>query len=422
MALFNRNFVLLWQGQLVSQLGNQAFLIATTVYLLESTGSATLVAGAMVAVTVPLVIVGPVGGTIADRHSRRAILVTTDLLRAVAIGGLALCVFRRPEVPLPVIGLIVAVGAFNGVMGALFAPAFQALIPEIVSGERLAAANAVSQMSRQASTLIGQAIGGVLYVAWGPAGLLLFDSVSFAYAGAATWLLPPDRKPPAARASLRRAIERYAVETSEGVAYVWYRPGMAAVVGIFAGVNCLFMPVFVLLPFYTREILGAGPEWYGFLLGASGAGALAGSLAAGVVLTTVSAGATLVRVCIGGVAGAVLLLAATASTWPALAAFVAIGACSSLINVSVITALQSAVPADVRGRVMALVIALSTAAVPIGLGAGGVIGDVWRDSLPVVFAGCGAAIAILIGVSVQAPGFADLLDTRLPGTRQGSFE
>lgn len=74
MALFSRSFILLWQGQLVSQLGNQAFLIATTYYTLEGTGSATLVGVVMMASTVPIVLLGPIGGTLADRHSRRAIL------------------------------------------------------------------------------------------------------------------------------------------------------------------------------------------------------------------------------------------------------------------------------------------------------------------------------------------------------------
>ncbi|MGH9347799.1 MAG: MFS transporter [Vicinamibacterales bacterium] len=409
MALFNRNFVLLWQGQLVSQLGNQAFLIATTFYVLEATGSATLVAGAMMAATVPLAILGPIGGTVADRHSRRAILVVTDLLRALAIGGLGLFVLWRPDVTPRHVGLIIAVAALNGVMGALFAPAFQALLPDLVPNDRLAAANSVSQMSRQTSTLIGQALGGLLYVAWGAAGLLLFDSFSFAYAGVATWFLPPDRQRPQPRASLRLVMQRYVADTREGMAYVWRRTGMSAVLGIFAGVNCLFMPVFVLLPFYTGEVLRAGPEWYGFLLGGSGAGAVAGSIAAGVMLTKVPANPTLVRSCIGGVACGVLLLAVTRSTWLALAAFVGIGALSSLINVAVITAFQSTVAAEVRGRVMALVIALSTAAVPIGMGLGGVLGDVWGGSLPLVFAGSGVAIAMLVGISLKAAGFSAVL-------------
>ena len=405
MALFNRNFVLLWQGQLVSHLGNQAFLIATTFYVLEGTGSATLVAGAMMAATVPVVLLGPIGGTVADRHSRRWILVVTDLSRSVTIGGLGLIVLWRPDLTLRHVGLILAVATVNGVMGALFAPALQALIPDLVSKDRLASANSINQMSTQTATLVGQALGGVLYVAWGPALLLLFDALSFAYAGAATWFLPADERAPRARTSLRLALVRYAADTRAGVAYVRRRTGMTAVLGVFAGVNCLFMPVFVLLPFYAREVLGAGPEWYGFLLSGSGAGALAGSVAAGVVLRTLPAHAALVRIGLGGVAAGVLLLAATGSTWLALGAFAAIGALASVINVTVITAFQSAVPADVRGRVMALVIALSTAAVPIGMGLGGWLGDYWRGSLPRVFAGCGIAIAILAGASWTAKGF-----------------
>ena len=95
------------------------------------------------------------------------------------------------------------------------------------------------------------------------------------------------------------------------------------------------------------------------------------------------------------IAFGVLLLATTDVSWLALAAFVLIGAQSSMINVAVITRFQSAVPAGVRGRVMALVIALATAAAPLGMALGGVVGDLWRSSLPMVFAASGAAIAML---------------------------
>ena len=417
MVLFTRNFVLLWQGQLVSHLGNQAFLIATTFYVLEVTGSATLVAGAMMAATIPLVILGPIGGTIADRHSRRSILLGADVLRALATAGLALVVVSHPDPAAPHIVAIISVAAFNGVMSALFAPAFQALVPDLVPGERLAAANSVNQMSAQTSILVGQALGGVLYVVWGPAVLLLIDAASFAYAGIATWLLPADRPAVRATASLRLGFARYAADTAAGMAYVWRFAGMTTVLAVFAGVNCLFMPVFVLLPFYARDVLGAGPEWYGFLLSGSGVGALAGSVAAGVALQRIRAHAALVRVSLSGVAAGVLLLAATGSTWLALSAFVAIGALSSMLNVTVITACQSAVPGAVRGRVMALVIALSSAAVPLGMGLGGLLGDRWRGSLQLVFAGSGVAIALLAGVSAAMPGFGGVFAT---GHRNGT--
>ena len=410
MAFLSRNFVLLWQGQLVSHLGNQAFLMATTFYLLEVTGSATLVAGAMMAATIPLVILGPIAGAVADRHSRRSILVGADFLRSAAIGGLASVLFWQPDLPSRHLVLIIAVAAFNGIMGALFAPAFQALVPDLVPHGRLATANSINQMSTQTSTLVGQALGGVLYVVWGPAWLLLFDAVSFAYAGIATWCVAADRPVPQVHTGVRVACQRYIADTRAGMAYVWQRTGMTAVLGIFAGVNCLFMPVFVLLPFYVREVLGTGPEWYGFLLSGSGIGALGGSVGASVMLRTIRPHGALVRVCLAGVAAAVLVVAAAGSPWVAFAAFGAIGALSSIINIMVITAFQSAVPPPVRGRVMALVIAVSTAAVPVGMGLAGVLGDRWRSSLPLVFAGSAVAIAVLAGLSCAVRGFGALFD------------
>jgi predicted MFS family arabinose efflux permease len=120
-------------------------------------------------------------------------------------------------------------------------------------------------------------------------------------------------------------------------------------------------------------------------------------------MARVRAVATLVRVCVVGVACCVLMLAATRSAPVALAAFVIIGTLSSLINVIVITAFQTAAPSAVRGRVMALVIAVSTAAVPLGMGLGGVLGALWGESLPLVFAGCGVGIVMLVA-AVQGPG------------------
>jgi predicted MFS family arabinose efflux permease len=409
MAVLTRNFVLLWQGQLVSHLGNQAFLIATASYVLEVTGSATLVAGAMMAATIPLVILGPFGGAVADRHSRRSILMVADVLRAASTGGLALVLMRQSEPTAGVVALILVVAAFNGIMSALFTPAFQSIVPDLVPTDHLAAANSINQMSTQTSTLIGSALGGVLYVTWGPAELLLFDAISFAYGAVATWLLPKDRRR-TSEASLRVAIERYAADMRAGIAYVRTRTGMPAVLGIFAAGNCLFMPVFVLLPLYTREVLGAGPDWYGFLLSGSGIGALMGSAVASVMLRRLQAHTAVIRVGLVIVAASVLLLAATAAEWVALASFIAIGALSSIINVAVITALQVTVPPDVRGRVMGLVIALSTAAVPLGMGLGGALGDRWRGSLHLLFAGSGVGIAILAGLSLVLRGFGGVFE------------
>jgi DHA3 family macrolide efflux protein-like MFS transporter len=414
MAFFNRSFIVLWQGQLVSQLGNQAFLIASALFTLEHTGSTTLVGAVMIASTIPVVVLGPFGGTFADRHSRRAILIATDLLRAGAVGGLALILLSRQDLTTSHIALLVVVAAFNGIMAALFTPAVQAIIPDLVRDDRLASANAVSQFSNQAAILIGQAIGGLLYLRWGPAGLLLFDAISFAYAALATGFIPADAPPRRQTVRLSHSMRRYMVETREGIAYVRQRRGMGTILVTFAGVNFLFMPVFVLLPLYVQTVLGAGVEWYGFLLAGSGAGALCGALAS-VLVTRGRSNATVLGVCVAGIGCCVLALAAASAPRMALAAFVAIGVFSSVINVTVMTRFHAAVPREVKGRVMALVVVSSTAAVPLGMALGGVMGDLWRGSLAAVFALCGGAIAMLAGVAVRVPEFSG--DRSGPGRR-----
>ena len=408
-GVFTRNFFLLWQGQLVSQLGNQAFLIGTTYFVLESTGSAVMVAVTLVAFTAPTVLLGPIAGSVADRHSRRAVLVATDVGRALAIGALGALMIARPEIVASNIALVGVVAVFSGVMAALFTPALQAFIPELVPPERLGAANSLSQMSSQASVLGGQALGGVLYLSWGGGALLLFDAFTFIYAAAATWLIPADRSPTGRRQHIAESLRTYLLEAREGLSHIARRPGMTVLLALFAGVNFLFMPVFVLLPFYTRETLQAGANWYGYVLAGSGAGALAGSALAPAILSRLRDARRTLLICVNGVAGAIVLLAAVTERQVALTAFAVIGALSSIMNVLVITRFQTATPPQLRGRVMAVVIAAASVAVPLRMALGGIIGDLWRESLRGVFAACGGLMVALSLVCARSKGFALVL-------------
>jgi len=111
--------------------------------------------------------------------------------------------------------------------------------------------------------------------------------------------------------SLRRSLDNYAVETTDGLRFVRRQSGMVRLLATFAGVNFLFMPIFVLLPLYVRTALSASVEWYGFLLAGSGGGALCGATLAGFFLSRGRTNTRMLGICIGAIAAAVLVVSAT---------------------------------------------------------------------------------------------------------------
>src|SRR5688572_10041506 len=285
--LWNRDFFLLWQGQTVSQLGNQAFHIAMMSWLLRATGSASLMGLIMFTSLLPGVVLGPVGGTFADRHSRIRIALICDLLSAAAVLALAFMMFDprverlEPAAVRSVIALMFGVSALLGVLRAFFTPALSAVIPDLVPREKIPAANSLNQSSVQGSSLLGQAIGGVLFQILGAAFLYLIDGLSFLFAGLCAFLirLPPRAAVP--RPAAAHPFRQFFRETADGFRYLWKQSGLRDFAVVASLVNFLGMPILVLFPFFVELYLKKDARWYGFLLAAIGAGSVAGFVLAG---------------------------------------------------------------------------------------------------------------------------------------------
>lgn len=404
--LRNLNFLLLWQGQLVSQLGNQAFLIATMFWTMERTGSASLVGALLVCSTLPAIVLGPFGGTFADRHSRKWILVVSDFLKGVAILVVAAVFLWRPDRTELMLAMLFGAATLGGTVNAAFMPAVTAIIPDLVPRPHVAKANALSQLSGQATTLIGQALAGVAYRLVGAPLLLLVDGVTYLVSALSeTFISLPARPRAAYQGGRRRLLREIAAETADGLRYLIRRPGMATFLLVTAALNLLFMPVFVLLPFYVTDVLGAGAEWYGFLLAGLSGGSLGGTLIAGRIRLSGVGRSRLLTAALLVAAGGILASAIVHTRLVALGLFVLLGACTGLINVFVFTLLQLGTAAGMRGRVMALALTLSGAATPLGMGLGGVIGDLTGKNLPLVFGVCGALAVSAVLLAARTPSF-----------------
>jgi MFS family permease len=169
----NRNYRLLWLGQIVSQLGDWFNSVAVYTLLLELTGSATSVALMIIVQFLPMAVIGPVAGVVVDRVNRRRLMIAADILRGLVV--LVLLVVRRPDqvwIAYAAMGTVVSLTAF-------FEPARTAVIPNLTTRSQLLTANALSSATWSAMLAIGAGVGGVVTALLGRNAAFLVNAASF---------------------------------------------------------------------------------------------------------------------------------------------------------------------------------------------------------------------------------------------------
>lgn len=218
----NRGFRTLWLGQVVSQMGDWFDTIAVYTIALQLTGSSRSVALIMVARFLPSVVIGPLSGVVADRFSRRSIMITSDILRALVVLGFLLV--RRPDQ----MWLVYVLTIFQLGFSSFFEPAKTAAIPSIVSDRELLPANAIASVTWSAMLTLGAAIGGFVTGWFGTNAAFVLDSLTFV---ASAILISRVRFPkrvarPKSKLTVAKALG--VSDTIEGARYVKHRPRVFA--------------------------------------------------------------------------------------------------------------------------------------------------------------------------------------------------
>jgi MFS family permease len=218
----NRDFRLLWLGQVVSQLGDWFNTVALYTLVLEMTGSGRAVGLVLVARFLPSVVLGPLSGVVADRFNRRTVMIVSDVLRAVVVLGFLFV--RRPEH----LWLIYALTVVQLALSTFFEPARSAAIPSVVAGRELLAANAISSVTWSAMLTLGAAVGGAVTELTGVRAAFVLDSLTYVVSALLIGSLRLPRRPAREKSRLTVARALGVSDTLEGMRYVWGRPRVFA--------------------------------------------------------------------------------------------------------------------------------------------------------------------------------------------------
>jgi Major Facilitator Superfamily len=269
-VLRQRNFRALFGAQAVSVLGDRMVAIALAFAVLGLGGSASAVGLVLAARTFALVAALLAGGVVADRTSRRAVMVGADLSRVATQGVLAALLVGGS----PPIWVVAALSALTGAATGFFNPASTGLLPAIVAPELLQQANGLRVTAMAAGEIVGPAVAGVLVAAAGPGWAIGIDAATFA--GSAALLsglrLPPRAARPEAAASFLADLRAGWTEFRSRT-WLWTLVSSAAIGNLVWGAWSALGPVVA-----DRDLGGARP--WGLVLGAMGVGALIGGLVA----------------------------------------------------------------------------------------------------------------------------------------------
>src|SRR6266404_2486766 len=241
------------QGWVMSSLTNQALML----------GMVNFAAG------IPTLALTMIGGSAADRHDKRMILIATQVVQiatAVTLGVLAAT--GRIQ-----IWHVILLAAVLGVCVAFEMPAISALVPELVKKDQIATAIALDRSVFHGSRLVGPFVAGIFVAKWGTASAFFSNAISFVALIIALVSLPARAKGTAEEEEQRRSGFK------EGLRFVRSDRTILSMIGLIALTTVFVFPVIsVMMPLYVRNELHLGAERMGYLMAVSGVGSLAGSL------------------------------------------------------------------------------------------------------------------------------------------------
>lgn len=352
----NRDFQLLWGGQVVSLLGSQISKIAYPLLVLAMTGSPAKAGIAGFAAMLGYLLFPLPAGGLADRHDRKRIMIGCDAIRLAAVGSIAVAGWAAH---ITYVQILVA-GFVEGTATVFFGVAQRAALPMLVAPSQRSAAVGQNEARQNVAQLAGPALGGTLF-GLSRAAPFGADAVSYL---ASLVTLPFIKAPTQSAASAPPASRKLRAELAEGLAFTWRQPFLRYSSFLAASVNILLQVLILGLIVLARHD-GASSAQAGLIVGCMGAGGLAGAFAAPWFQRNIPAGITITGcMWIWTILLAVIVLVRV-PLWlcPVVAVFGFVG---PAWNVSVQTYRMQITPNELLGRTSSVALQIAWGVLPLG--------------------------------------------------------
>jgi predicted MFS family arabinose efflux permease len=365
-ALASRDFRVYYAGNLVAQIGSWMQTVAQSWLVLQLTDSAFLLGLTATLQSGPILVLSVFTGALADRLTKRNILIFTQAVQgvlALTLGALVWSGHVR-------YGYVAVMAVTWGVMNALDQPTRLSFIMELVGRQYLVSAVGMNSASFNTARIVGPAVAGVLIARVGLFTGFILNALAFVISIIALTRVPA--RGPSARPGAATFLE----EIAEGIGYAVHTPAVRFILSLQAIVSFCVFNFSVYVPLLARHVLGLGSEGFGFLMTSLGVGAVAAGLSLGGIgprQPPPELIATALAVACAGLLG----LSITRDFWLAAILLAAVGLTGTLVSAGCNTSLQLTAPDRLRGRMMSLYAVLSGGIFPIGAFFVGSLSQTW---------------------------------------------
>jgi MFS family permease len=397
-----RNFSLLWSASLVSNVGSWMQTVAVGALVISRTGQASWAVLIAAGAFLPIGLLSPLGGALADRIRRKPVIALGNLAEAVVAGAIAFLVAGRHDTPLALLGLV----TLQGAVSALIQPFSQAILPDLVPRSEFLAASSLNSAQWNAGRIVGPALAGATVAAFGFAATFVANAVSFLAVVIAVLfvrLSPPPGRQGSVLAALRSGLSATKSEPSCRAAII--------TIGVVAFVAA---PFIALVPAMALRLSHGGAAAVAAatseLTTAQGLGAVVGALLMAPLAARIGRG-PLLGWSLGLLPVALTLYAVAPTRWWGVVTLFLVG----LVYLGVLSGLSTAVqlyaPQAYRGRVLSFFQVALGVSYPIGALLQGPVADAigigWTTACSAI-----AMAVIVAAVAVARPGFARALVRR----------